>query len=202
MAQDARTSNWRKPFPTGSLSQIPWVFPVFSLCFSFKVPRFSLTGKLGTHFQGFPWFLEWLETLHKSHPYNIMTLTKARSSIRIRRSSKAHTPGSEAVQTRTGVLNLGSVLVWEGMDVQDVQWVPANAISDLLVAYYCSQQNKCHQQVKLIVMPGTHKTGHKTAGHVATVSMSQVSRHGITTAATPSGNCLCQGRLVVILWTT
>ena len=40
-------------------------FPEFSLIFGIfpKFPEFSLTGKLETHFQGFPWFPEWLGTL-------------------------------------------------------------------------------------------------------------------------------------------
>ena len=43
----------------GSLSQIPRVFPD---CVFPKFPEFSLTGKLESHFHGFSWFPEWLET--------------------------------------------------------------------------------------------------------------------------------------------
>ena len=42
MAQDPHTPNWRKPFPSGSLSQIPWVFPEFLNSFS----RFSLISRV------------------------------------------------------------------------------------------------------------------------------------------------------------
>ena len=45
------TPNWRKPFPSGSLSQIPWVFPDF-LCFS-QIPWVFPDWKIGNSFSRF-----------------------------------------------------------------------------------------------------------------------------------------------------
>ena len=49
------TPNWRKPFPSAILGHCH-KFPEFSLilCVFPKFPEFSLTGKLESHFQGFP----------------------------------------------------------------------------------------------------------------------------------------------------
>ena len=51
MAQDAHTPNWRKPFPSGSLSQIPWVFPDF-WCFP-QIPWVFPDWKIGNSFSRF-----------------------------------------------------------------------------------------------------------------------------------------------------
>ena len=64
MAQDAHTPNWRKPFPSGSLSQIPWVVPDL-WCFS-QIPWVFPDWKIGNSFSRFPWFPEWLGILGKA----------------------------------------------------------------------------------------------------------------------------------------
>ena len=52
MAQDAHTRNWWKPFPSGSLSQIPWVFVVFPNSRSFPwLENWKLIFKVFPDFQ-------------------------------------------------------------------------------------------------------------------------------------------------------
>ena len=48
---DAPTPNWRNPFPSGSLLQIPWVFPDF-WCFP-QIPRVFPDWKIGNSFSRF-----------------------------------------------------------------------------------------------------------------------------------------------------
>ena len=52
ITQDAHMPNWRKPFPSGSLSNSLRYLRSFSVFFKF--PEFSLTGKMETRFPGFP----------------------------------------------------------------------------------------------------------------------------------------------------
>ena len=74
MAQDSQTNQTGENL---SLLGHYHKFPEFSLiffCVLTKFPEFSLTGKLETPFQGFPWFPEWLGTLSLLYTLHISLL--------------------------------------------------------------------------------------------------------------------------------
>ena len=125
MAHDAHTPNWRKPFPPGSLSQIPWVFPDFFCVFT-KFPEFTLTGKLETYFQGFPRFPDWLGTLTITRLENFSYYALFRHFVQ----SKQNTCASKRPFHR-----LTTSSAWHGIKLnilnKSFQWISAVTFREL-----------------------------------------------------------------------